>query len=60
MSLKIEDGKNAKSRYNDKAIKTFKVTCHVLNDKDIIDLLETADNKSSFLKEIIRSYIKNK
>lgn len=59
MSAKIEDGKTAKTRYNQKIMKSINVSCHVVNDKDILDYLSQKENKSNFIKELIRSYIKN-
>lgn len=59
MSAKIEDGKNAKTRYNSKTMKQICISCHTVNDKDILDFLESTDNKSNFVKNIIREYIKN-
>lgn len=43
-----------------KNVKRYVVNLSVNTEKDIIDELESKDNKMGFIKQLIREYIKNK
>lgn len=58
MAEKINDGMNAKTRYEAKMIKV-QIRLNTETDGDIIDFLETVPSKQALLKELIRREIKN-
>ena len=59
MAEKINDGMNAKSRYEAK-MKKVQIELHKENDKDIIEFLETVPSKQAFIKQLIRKEIEKK
>ena len=56
MAEKINDGMNAKERYEAKMIK-LQIRLNTETDADIIAFLETLPSKQAFIKEIIREKI---
>ena len=56
MAEKINDGMNAKQRYESK-MKKMQIELHKEKDADIIAFLETLPSKQAFIKEIIREKI---
>ena len=44
-------------KYNAKNIKQFKIALNKKTDIDIINFLETLDNKQGFMKDLIRKAI---
>ena len=51
--------KEATSRYNKKNTITICLRLSRIYDKDIIEALELADNKSGYIKDLIRADIHN-
>lgn len=45
--------------YNKQNMKQFKIALNINSDLDIIEKLENVDNKSGYLKKLIREDIKN-
>lgn len=58
MAEKINDGMNAKTRYEAKMIK-LQIRLNTETDNDIIEFLETVPSKQALIKELIRKEIKN-
>lgn len=50
---------DSQKKYNEKNIKKYGVSCHIINDYDIIEYIENYSNKSEFIKKAIRFYIAN-
>ena len=50
--------KKAVRKYQDKNIKKIGIDLNINTDKDILDYLETKDNRTSYLKELIRNDMK--
>lgn len=59
MAEKINDGMNAKSRYEAKMIK-LQIRLNTETDKDIIDYLETVQSKQALIKKLIRKEMSKK
>lgn len=59
MAEKINDGMNAKTRYEAKMIK-LQIRLNTETDNDIIDFLETVPSKQALIKELIRKEMKNR
>lgn len=59
MAEKINDGMNAKSRYEAKMIK-LQIRLNTETDKDIINYLETVPSKQALIKELIRKEMSKK
>lgn len=46
-------------RFREKYSKQYNLVCFSNTEQDIIDRLEAADNRSGYIKELIREDIKN-
>ena len=60
---RTEAEKRAQARYEKKGVvkektKGYYLKCHVENDADIIDKLESVDKKNTYIKGLIRKDIK--
>lgn len=58
--IKREKTNEIKARYEKKAMKFYAFKLHKINDADIIDLLDSQENKSAFIKECIKSKLSSK
>lgn len=53
----IENLKKSSARYTKMHIKRYTLTCHDVNDYDLIEYLENQSNKNDILKKALRAYI---
>ena len=49
----------AKNKYNKANTKVYCLRLNLKTDKDVIDILEKANSKQGFIKELIRMYAKD-
>ena len=54
-----ETKKRINAKWDKANSKSFSIKCMLKSDKDILDFLETLDNRNAFIKDLIRSYIKS-
>ena len=50
----------AHQRYRKKATRTFTFEFHRVNDEDVVLALESADNKTNYIRELIRNDVRQK
>lgn len=56
---KKESRKRASMKYNAAHTKQFKMTLNIKTDADIIEKLESVENKQGYIKDLIRKDMKN-
>lgn len=47
-------GYAAQSKYNKEKVRRYVVNCVISTEQDLIDFMETKENKAGYLKELIR------
>ena len=50
----------ANDRYKKKVMKQYNLILHTVNDADIIEMLDSQDNKQGYIKALIRADLEKK
>lgn len=45
----------ANDRYKKKMMKQYNLMCHIVNDADVIEMLNSQENKQGYIKALIRA-----
>ena len=57
--MATEAQRRANAKWDKENSRSYGLKCVVKTDSDIIEFLDSLDNRSIFLKQLIRSYIKS-